>query len=340
MLDIIVTYTQQENDDMYNSLAEDNLQKEQALAELQQKMLETFQDDQVESLHQMNRIQFELVINIQKNTEEIIQDLKSKNQDLSTELTTLRQVYNQDTERLSVRIDDMNYQNKQLENKLEILMDTEENRRTLRSSRIDDELTKMSVYRNSIINVKQVLNEEISTRYEEIKEECVRYIQVSKDSIITRLKLQNEELEKDLAKHKEMYNEVQDDLISKYKESDELVQTLQNVRSRLKIVEMDNQRYKLNRVDSKILKLQLENETLRGEYEKMKTDLLLSKEKWAQELNNLYEEIQQNERTARNSKLETTKLVEERDVFKTFIEKKLSKKKNSASKSWFDFFKS
>ena len=144
-----------------------------------------------------------------------------------------------------------------------------------------------------------------------------------------------------------MYNEAQEDMVAKYSESDELVQVVQNLRAKVRTLEMENQRYKLNKVDSKILKLQLENETLRGEYEKMKTDLLLSKEKWAQELNNLYEEIQVNEQRARTSRLETTKIAEERDIFKSFIEKKLAKKKrpsttknSSSSKSWFDFLKS
>lgn len=239
-----------------------------------------------------------------------------------------------------MKLDEVSYQNKQLESKIETLLESEEDRKSLHSEKQEEEMTKLSLYRSSITNVKQVLNEEFSTRYEELKEECVIYTQVKKDSIISQLRLENEGLAKDLAKHKEMYNEAQEDMVAKYKESDELVQALQNLRAKMKILEMENQRYKLNKVDSKILKLQLENETLRGEYEKMKTDLLLSKEKWAQELNNLYEEIQQNEQRARTSRLETSKIAEERDIFKTFIEKKLSKKKHSSSKSWFDFFKS
>jgi hypothetical protein len=245
-----------------------------------------------------------------------------------------------------LKLDEVTHQNKELESKIETLMESEEERETLRSEKQEEEMIKLSLYHNSITNVKQVLNEEFSIRYEDLSEKCVKYTQAKNESIISQLRLEKEGLSKDLARYKEMYNEAQEEIVSKYNESDELVQAVQNLRAKVRILEMENQRYKLNKVDSKILKLQLENETLRGEYEKMKTDLLLSKENWAQELNNLYEEIQQKEQRARTSRLETSRIAEERDIFKTFIEKKLTKKKkpsstkHSSSKSWFDFLKS
>ena len=98
-----------------------------------------------------------------------------KNQDTLQALESLRALYNQDTERLSLKLDEINYQKKQLESKIETLMDSEEDRSSIQSERQEKEQAKISLYYNSITNVKQVLNKEFSTRYEDLTEECVNY---------------------------------------------------------------------------------------------------------------------------------------------------------------------
>jgi hypothetical protein len=84
------------------------------------------------------------------------------------------------------------------------------------------------------------------------------------------------------------------------------------------------------------LKLQLENETLRAECEKLKTDLILSRERWAKEVNNLHDELKENEKMAKESSIEAKKMAEERDIFKTYIEQRMSKskKKQPPSKNY------
>lgn len=265
----------------------------------------------------------------------LISSLSSENSSLIQELTELRHKHEILNERLSSRIDELNYQNKQLENKLELLLDNQESHRTRKYSRIEEEYTKISAYKNSIMNVCSNLNSELSNKYEEIKDECVIYTQAQKESKINSLTLQNEEIKKDIEKYKEMYNEIQEELLSRYNQTDELLQALKNSQAKIKMLESENQRLKLNKVDSKILKLQLENETLRAECEKLKTDLILSRERWAKEVNNLHDELKENEKIAKDSTMEAKKMAEERDIFKTYIEQRMNKsKKKKPAKSY------
>lgn len=266
----------------------------------------------------------------------MINSLTAENATLTKEFSELRDKNEILTEKMSTRIDELNYQNKMLENKLEMLLDTQETRRTAKYSKIEEEFSKISAYKNSIMNVCSTLNVELSNKYEEIKEECVRSKQAQKESKINSLKLQNEELKKDNEKYKEMYNEIQDELVNKYNQTDELLQSLKNSQAKIKMLESENQRLKLNKVDSKILKLQLENETLRAECEKLKTDLILSRERWAKEVNNLHDELKENEKMAKESSIEAKKMAEERDIFKTYIEQRMSKskKKQPPSKNY------
>jgi chromosome segregation ATPase len=266
----------------------------------------------------------------------MINSLTAENATLTKEFSELRDKNEILTEKMSTRIDELNYQNKMLENKLEMLLDTQETRRTAKYSKIEEEFSKISAYKNSIMNVCSTLNVELSNKYEEIKEECVRSKQAQKESKINSLKLQNEELKKDNEKYKEMYNEIQDELVNKYNQTDELLQSLKNSQAKIKMLESENQRLKLNKVDSKILKLQLENETLRAECEKLKTDLILSRERWAKEVNNLHDELKENEKMAKESSIEAKKMAEERDIFNTYIEQRMSKskKKQPPSKNY------
>jgi chromosome segregation ATPase len=76
-----------------------------------------------------------------------------------------------------------------------------------------------------------------------------------------------------------------------------------------------------------VLRFQLENETLRAEVEKLRTDLILSKNHFAEEINNLSEELTQNEKFVREARNEISKLTEERNIYRAYIEKLRKNKK-------------
>ena len=84
----------------------------------------------------------------------------------------------------------------------------------------------------------------------------------------------------------------------------------------------------------KILVLESEKELLKAEISRLETQLLLSKENWAEHNNSLYKDLLESQTTVAQAKSEVIRIKEENDLLKAFKDNTMHKKKRSIG-SWF-----
>ncbi|CAG9310626.1 unnamed protein product [Blepharisma stoltei] len=82
-----------------------------------------------------------------------------------------------------------------------------------------------------------------------------------------------------------------------------------------------------NSEKSKLLVVEAERDMLKAEIQRLETELMLSKEKWAEHNNNLMNDLMEAEKVAIDAKLEMVTLADSRDIYKSQLEEILKKKK-------------
>lgn len=302
------------------------------IKELQSKLTE----HAAKNLEQVEAFNKEIADLKQRNTQlkKENTDLKDINLQITTDLSNTQQIMLELQDKLSEKyqktIDELTRKIQTLTNEkldLEQRVFDQSNIADFRSSFADamsfeEELSKLGELRASWINVRKSITEERAIKYEGILEESAK-----KDAQIKTLQMENEELKKDVEKYKENYYELQNETVSRAGETEELLKSLDTARQRVRTLELELQRVRLSNVDARVLRFQLENETLRAEVEKLRTDLILSKNHFAEEINNLSEELTQNEKFVREARNEISKLTEERNIYRAYIEKLRKNKK-------------
>ena len=113
--------------------------------------------------------------------------------------------------------------------------------------------------------------------------------------------------------------------------SEKLSQELEMAKWELESLKSD-QDSKLDK--GKILVLESEKELLKAEISRLETQLLLSKENWAEHNNSLYKDLLESQTTVAQAKSEVIRIKEENDLLKAFKDNTMHKKKRSIG-SWF-----